>query len=426
MHKQIPALLASALMAAWLVVLPVTAPATAPAATAAAAGTGGGSIVFIRDHDVWLVRGDGSGLYRVTRDGTAATPYVSPTMTDAGIIAAGRGTQVVRMRQNGEILSRFDPKPLTDSVSHPIDGVLNYVAISPDGSKVAYGWSRYSCPVGASCQVRSVTAVSAADRYTAPTTTSYLHHPSWVSNSRLMVHGGYLSQVMLQDLGAAPKHWFDDDEIYEGGTDLGDASLSRDGKRLVAIRGYGSGTQMIWYAVGGDPRSAAPSGLPNPNPLCIGSPGATATDERLHAPSWSPDGTAFAIGATEGVWVVTTGPADCSGVGVRLLGKGTSPSWSGAAIDPPAPTRFALLAKPALKGVAAVGKRLRATTGKWSPAPAKVRYTWLRNGKRIKGAGGSSYRPVRADKGRRIAVKVTVNKPGLRAASAKTRAVRVR
>ncbi|TIC83561.1 hypothetical protein E8D34_15645 [Nocardioides sp. GY 10113] len=437
MPKQLLALLTSAFLAAWLVAVPTATPSAAAPASAAsaaptgpaarAAATGGGSIVFIRKHDIWLVRGNGTGLHRVTRDGTASNPYRSPSMSDAGIIAAARGTYVVRMRQNGAVLNRFDPPALTDSVSHPMDGVLNYVAISPNGKRVAYGWSQYSCPIGASCQVRSVTAVSAAARYTAATTTSYLHHPSWVSNDRLMVHGGYLSQMMLQDVGGTARHWFDDDEIFESGTDLGDASLSRDGRRLVAIRGYGDSTQMIWYDVSGDPRSATPSGLPDPAPLCIGSPGATATDEKLHDPTWSPDGTAFAIGATEGLWVVRPGAgSDCGATDTALLGAGSSPSWSGAAIDPPAPARLVLKAKPTLTGVKAVGKRLRATKGSWSPAPATVRYTWLRNGTKIKGATKASYRLVKKDRGRKISVKVVVSKPGLASASARSKAVRIR
>jgi hypothetical protein len=48
------------------------------------------SLVFIKDHDVWLSQPDGSGQYRVTTDGTADNPYASPSQADDGTIVAMR------------------------------------------------------------------------------------------------------------------------------------------------------------------------------------------------------------------------------------------------------------------------------------------------------------------------------------------------
>ncbi len=424
----------------------IAASASVVAAQAPAAAAAGGTIVFERDHNLWLVRGDGSGLHQVTRDGTASLAYRSPSMSDDGTIAAALGPEVVRMRQNGEVLNRFDPPPLTNSVSHPVDGPVNYVAISPDGAHIAYGFSGYTCPIGASCMVRSAIAVTPAASFSGPTTTSYQHHPSWVSNSRLMTHGGYGSHVTLHDLGASePALWFNDDDVYESGTDLGDASLSRDGTKLVAIRGYGDSTQMVWYSVAGDPRAAAADSLPNPTPLCGGSPGDAAADEKLHDPTWSPDGAAFAIGAKEGIWVVTPA-AVCEATTTLLLGAGSSPFWSPAALNPPPlsgttpppgpgaggggddgnATTFTMGSRPTLKGKAKVGKRLTVNPGRWTPTPTKIRYTWLRNGKKIKGATSRSYKLRRTDRGRRISVKVVVTRAGTPSASARTKQVRVR
>jgi predicted trehalose synthase len=42
------------------------------------------------------------------------------------------------------------------------------VAISPDGSKIAYTFVSYSCPVGASCGARYATGYTAADHLTPP------------------------------------------------------------------------------------------------------------------------------------------------------------------------------------------------------------------------------------------------------------------
>lgn len=439
MHTRRLAAAVATVLAAGALTMPTTAPVHA--------ATAGGTIVLVRDGNVWLVRADGSGLHQVTRDGTTVHPYRSPSMSDDGTIAAGFGHEVVRMLQNGVVLNRIDPPAMLNSVGQPVDGPPVDVAISPDGSKIAYTMTSYTCPIGVSCGARAVTGVTPATGFAGPTMTSYEQEPSWVSGSRLMVHGGYLSQVKLQDPTGESQHWFDDQDVFAESTDLGDASLSRDGTRLVAIRGYGDTTQMQWYSVAGDPRTAPVATLPTPSPLCTGAPGASATDLALHDPSWSPDGSAFAIGATEGIWVVTPAAA-CEQSGVTLLGPGSEPSWSPAPINPsptttPPPTAappatsppptigapassFQMSARPRLRGTARVGSRLVATAGTWSPKPEKVRFSWLRNGKVIKGATRKAYRVTRRDRGKRISVRVKVVRSGFTSAAASSRPRRVR
>lgn len=427
MHIRWAAMAATTVLAAGALTLPAMAPATAAAP--------GGTIVFVRDANIWLVRADGSGLHQVTRDGVPAHPYVSPTMSDGGTIAVGKGDEILRMQQNGNVLNRLHPPAMLNSVGQPVDGPPVDVAISPDGTRIAYTMVGFSCPIAVSCGARAVTGVTAADRFTGPTMRSYDRQPSWVSNTRLMVHGGYGSHVKLQEATGDARHWFDDGDIYADSTDLGDASLSRDGTRLVALRGYSDTTRMAWYAVTGDPRTGDAATLPDPTTQCTGAPGAGATDPNLHEPNWSPDGTAFVVGATEGIWVVA--PAGtCETTGLSLLGAGSDPSWSAAAINPPAtpPTNsppsaapaLQMTARPHIKGQARVGKRLVATPGRWSPKPTTVRYTWLRNGKRIKKATKKAYRVVRRDRGKKVSVRVKVSRKGFKPRSATSRPVRVR
>ena len=64
-------------------------------------------------------------------------------------------------------------------------------------------------------------------------------------------------------------------------------------------------------------------------------------------------------------------------------------------------------AKPTITGNPKVNGVLKAKPGAWRPAGVKLSYQWLRNGKSIKHATTSSYRITWADKGKRIAVKVT-------------------
>ena len=74
----------------WAVLLATAASALVVLAASHAAGPAD-SIVFIKNHNVWLAKANGSGQVRVTRDGTAANPYYSPTQADNGTIVALRG-----------------------------------------------------------------------------------------------------------------------------------------------------------------------------------------------------------------------------------------------------------------------------------------------------------------------------------------------
>jgi hypothetical protein len=66
---------------------------------------------------------------------------------------------------------------------------------------------------------------------------------------------------------------------------------------------------------------------------------------------------------------------------------------------------------PKISGKAKVGKTLKVKTGTWSPKP-KFTYQWYANGKLIKGAVKSSLKLKKAQKGKRITVRVTAAKSG--------------
>ena len=400
-----------------------------------------GSIVFLKDHNIWLARPDGTGLVQVTRDGTFASPYYSPSMADDGTIAAGRSQSIVRLKQNGNVLNTMDPPPLTNSAGQPQDGVPSDVAISPDGTKIAWSTTSFTCPIGTDCTARPVTGVTSATALTPPTTTSVFGDPSWVSNDRLMVHGGFLNQMMLQDVGGSAKHWFDDKDYAASSTDLGDGWVSRDGRVLVAKRGYGSATRLFTYRVVGDPRTGDPATLATPTPDC-----ATNEDEKLSSPTVAPDASAFATADAQGISVIRLA-ASCEGnTSALIVPGGSKPFWSPAGISPdagtnptptPTPTStptptptpvtsFTMLAKPAVVGKLAVGRKVRATIGRWAPAPDRTKLVWLRNGKPIRKATKATYRLTRVDRGTRLSVKVKVSGGGLPARTATSPARRVR
>ncbi len=76
-----------------------------------------------------------------------------------------------------------------------------------------------------------------------------------------------------------------------------------------------------------------------------------------------------------------------------------------------APVAFRTVHRPVLSGAAQVGAVLRASTPAWSPV-ATFSYRWYANGRLIAGATGSAYRPVAADRGKRIHVTVTGSRSG--------------
>ncbi|MBS1878815.1 MAG: PD40 domain-containing protein [Actinobacteria bacterium] len=289
------------------------------------------SIVYAKDGNVWLANPDGSGQYQVTADGSPDHPYRSPSQADDGTIAAGFGDEIVRMRQNGEVLNRIDPPALLDSVSQPLDGPPIDVAISPDGSRIAYTMASYTCPVAAECGARTATAYTAADRLTPPQQggTTYLRDPSWVTSSRTLQFGGYTHQVNVHDVGAASDaHWFDDWEVVgqPASTDLGDGELNPQGTMLALVRGYGPGATVVWYDVSGNAQTSLP---PPPSMRC-----ATGADAGISGPTWSPDGQSLAIADPEGIWV-KRGAANCeSPAPILAIPGGSQPDWGPAPVNP--------------------------------------------------------------------------------------------
>lgn len=427
--------LAGAAVLALVASLTVLVGGEVAAPTSAHAATPGGTIVFIKDHDVWLTRPDGTGMRRVTRDGTSSTPYRSPSMSDAGVIAVGYGEEIVQLRQDGTVVRRMDAPALRNSAGQTVDGPPMTVAISPDGSRIAYSFTTYTCPIGLGCGVRTASGVTSAARATAPTAVSSFRNPSWVTNKRLMLHGGYQFQMMLQDLGSSPVHWFDDEEAIPADVqseDLDDAAVSRDGKRLAVLRGYGDDTRLFLATVNGNVRTGAPASLPVPTYACT-----TNADPELASPSWGPDNRSVVAAETGGLTVITMAGSCETNINRSIAKGGSQPHWSPAGLrsgtkpsptPPPGVKKLVLKRRPVITGVPRVGRTLRVTPGRWTPKPRAIGYRWFRGKAPIKGKAGArkAYRVRPADRGRRLSVRVSVKAPKRQVTRVRTKAVRVR
>lgn len=294
------------------------------------------SIVYVKDGNVWIAKPDGSSQYQVTRDGTTAQPYRSPSQADDGTIAASFGSYIVRMRQNGSVLNRMDPPPLTNSVGSPVDGVPDSVAISPDGARIVYTLVSYECPIGGpACGARPVTAITPAD-HMAPTGNLYTSGSSWVTNTRILTFAGYQHQVNTYDVGAAEDvHWFDDEELTDGGasTDQSDGEVNRQGTYVATIRGYGNDRTVMWLRIRGDvqtgSRAAGTLLPPDPDVGCV----TTATSD-IAGPTWSPSGTALAW-YEEGAIHVWDDVVRCAGASSKpVIPGGSEPDWGPADVNP--------------------------------------------------------------------------------------------
>lgn len=350
----------------------------------AAASTG--SIVYVKDHNVWLANADGTGEYQVTEDGTYEQPWRSPSQADDGTIAASHYNNIVRMKQNGQILNVIDPPALINSVSHPTDGVPVKVAISPNGKMITWSFVTYECPIGVSCGARAVTGYTAADRLTDPKKygSSYFTDPSWIGNDRTLQSGGYGSQVNIDDLGdpGEPVHWFDDSDYAENDTDLSDAELSPDGKRLAAVRGYGNSTHIIWYSVNGNALSGPPPAAPTPD--CL-----TGELEGLSGPSWSPDGDALVWQEPDGLWLKSNVGVCDSPQPKLLIAGGSEPDWGPAAVNP-GPRGGTINVRPGkAKLKSALKKGYKIQVKALAAGPVKVQ---LRQGKKLVATGSAKAR----------------------------------
>lgn len=378
-------------------------PATADVgASVQQAASARGSLVFIRDHDVWMARGDGTGARPVTTDGTVRSTYGSPSQADDGTIVAQRGQRIVRLTPAGRVLGTIDPKPVPNGLGHHLDGVPIDLDISPDGRRVAYTFTSFECDSVAGCHQRYATAVTRSDHASDPVGQSTRNAPEWITDNRLLLSGGGGISVYLQTIGSAEQYWFADSDTGGGGWDFEDLSypvLSPDGRYLAAVRGYDDGTHIAWYDVIGDPRAATPG---FPKRKCE-----TSADRTLGSPVFSPGGTlAWEEGAD--LWA-TTDPADCLHQPQVFVRNASQPAFSAWTYRVPAPENTV---RPTVAGTAKVGKRLTARPGAWTPRPASYRYQWLRGGRPIRGATRATYALTRADGGKRISVRVTARGAG--------------
>lgn len=133
---------------------------------------------------------------------------------------------------------------------------------------------------------------------------------------------------------------------------------------------------------------------------------------------WLADGVPVA-GATDSTF--TPGPelvgqVITSTVGVKRTGY-TDSSATTAGTARVAAGAMSSTTAPTVTGTPRVDGSLKATDGTWSQAGVATTWQWLRDGKTISGATGTTYSPVLADRGTTLSVRATATKAGYQAAT---------
>jgi opacity protein-like surface antigen len=350
------------------------------------------SLVFVKDHNVWLAEPDGSGQYQVTTDGTADNPYVSPSQADDGTIVAGRakpnGGPLYRMKQNGKVLNAI---PTQVAVAGPFRP-----HVSPDGQTVAYEHA-FSGSINDYIETSSDVRFTRADGSTPGGLPGEVGRgsgsPSWIDSGRAMV--GLNNVVHTVAPGAAPVEWWFDYDHYDWfghGTNVEDGEYA--GGNVAVVRGVdesADNTIQMYRQEGGFDTP--------PTPTCtISGPAAGPNGQYFADPTFSPDGRALAFQQGDGIHVMSFPSGNCLDGQPRLAIAGASqPDWGPAPVNPGEREREACSTCGERSGEKAQRLRLR--------APKRISARALRKGLvlRVNAPAAGSLSATAALGGKRVA-----------------------
>ena len=324
-----------------------------------------GSIVFIRDHNVWIMAADDPQSARqVTDDGTAESPYTAPVQSADGVIyavTAGGFGNVVRLNQEGQALGApFRPQSLDQ---------IDDLDLSPDGRMLAVtSLESVQSPLGFLFAFFLDIAYADGRDSTALPHNIDLPYAGWYSNSALAGSQYVEQQFDISGLSTfglddtEPEPWHDtcraaDDPFGPGGAfpegcDMVDQpDFTPDLERMATIgqpvETLGEPSRVIVWDMAGAPPAAPEKSCTHEAELGVG---------RFDRPSWSPDGDgivwAFSSEITgeepagAGVYLAegfASGTCEAAFANTRLVAPGGSwPDWSAAALgETPQPTATA-------------------------------------------------------------------------------------
>ncbi len=313
-------------------------------AGAAAAPASADSIAFIKDGNVHLATPDGSKTVAVTTAGG----YSTVSQSDDGRMIALHGKRFHLLSRWGDVLADFTPVGDGTAGSITLTGPFS-PAISPDGTKVAYGfYVQYksgdpNCGKPGGCmqgQLYTGTGYSRSDGPVEWSTPGYQAQyswtdPSWIDNARTLISSptsAFVKESAIDTAGDGKDAfgWFNDDFVGN----LSDGAMNRQ-ETAVAFIGNTEADRLRVYRTAGKPQEgAAPVG-------CLDAP--VAAGGRWSSPSWAPSGERLAWAGPQGIYV-----AELPGIGAACPEAGavkvnafepgaTSPDWGPADLPGPRP-----------------------------------------------------------------------------------------
>src|SRR3712207_2598590 len=283
------------------------------------------SLVYVKDHNVWVANPDGSGQRQLTTNGLGALPYESPSQADDGTILAIRGERFVKLDRLGRRIGAPLPSILVGRPPNAYAFGPFSAKISPDGTKLAYGigtlstWfdhgtnTTWTDPKEAVIWQDAVTGAQLGF-------TMFYEDPSWLQDSaRALINNSgnrNAPQIALAGIGQNHNdvlHVFSDHDSRPAGEvysmDVADPEATPAGDKIAALRGARAETIRFYDLRGGRP-VVAPCHFAEP----VGG--------SFAGPTWSPDGGALAWAEADGIWASPVGPldtTDCATFGAPRL-----------------------------------------------------------------------------------------------------------
>jgi hypothetical protein len=323
------------------------------------------SLVYMKDGNVWISRGDGSNPRQITR---GPNTWSWPAEDDSGVIlvAGGQelvtagvedtaGSEVYRLDQHGASLSTPQQTPGSNSSVGCVTYPPQNLRVAPDGQHFVY--DAFVCD-----HFDTLIGTVGGAGFSGSEYLTDFRFPSWVDDSDFVASRG---GVPLQDsdgmwwthpLGAAADtgyNWFGDPSQYAGdpggwATGFDGIAVSRDGTKVAALEedagnwtdGAARKVVMRLWSAGGAP-TPAHSTVPAPTFKCeLALPPDPDTTAWFYnaGPTFSPDGTRLAFAEPDGIHIADVSNLDdCASVTAPLVIPGaTQPFWSAAAESPTA------------------------------------------------------------------------------------------
>lgn len=303
----------------------VTAAGVLSLALPAAAAAGEGTIAFVQDGDVHVVKPDGSGQRPVTTDAATRGAYASVAWAPDGTLWASHGQRLEHLTVHGDVLGTLDAPPLDHAIlPTPLD-----LDVSPDGTKIAYTKVGGSCEAGCGTSQASG-VVDVATGASLIGTWSMASGAAFLDDTTLVSAGPTFADIQVRRIGADERTFFND-----GTTSMADLAVSADRRRAAWVTE--DRRSVMTGQVSGDLLGGGTGGMTY---ACVFTP---ARPGGYVDPTFGPDDRAIAFAETDGIAVVpdaTRASGDCAGIqGIRTVGRpgAHSPDWADVAWQPARP-----------------------------------------------------------------------------------------